>query len=325
MKKLFLTFSVVLLLTLIFGCKNDSEITKAEELFTENPVTISWTGENSSEIESFQTDVEVYSMNNRKETSLKKSNKYRLSLKSINGVQYSRIDMDAEYNGGIARSVITNDKECIIFNTNTEEIECRMPVEKSFDELSFMSSENGLSRINLDKIKTDAKRLAFDVTEENSESFCLSLPSELFNANENSLKRLSTKVLFDTINETLNEIEIVSIDDEGVTSTTTICPVYQETEDGTPVKVGMITVIDTQNPNKIEGFPEDYPIYESYDDIPEISPEDAEKMLATGSAFVDTDITFGDPSDLSSVETIVEKYESIEINKVDDRLFRLAM
>ncbi len=48
-------------------------------------------------------------------------------------------------------------------------------------------------------------------------------------------------------------------------------------------------------------------------------------MLATGSAFEDTDITFGDPADLSSVETIVEKYESIEINKVDDRLFRLAM
>ncbi len=326
MKKSIFSFSAVLLITLSFSCNNASQVAKPEELFTENPVTIAWKGESDSQIESFQTEVEVYSMNNRKQTSLEKSNKYRLSLKKIDGVQYSRIDLDAEYNGGAARSVISNDKEIIVFNTKTEEIECKVPVENDIDALSFMNSENALSRLNLDKIKADVKRLSLDVTEEkDSKALCVSLPSEIFNTKENLTKRLSTKVKFDTLSETLNEIEIVSIDDEGVKATTTICPVYQETETGTPVKVGMITVIDKQNPNKIEGFPEDYPVYESYDDIPEISEEDAEKMLATGAAFEDTDITFGDPSDLSSVQTIVEKYESIEINKVDDKLFRLAM
>ncbi len=326
MKKIFFTFSVLLLITLIISCKNDSEITKPEELFTENPVTIGWNGETSSEIESFQTDVEVYSMNNRKQTSLKKSNKYRLSLKKINGVQYSRIDMDSDHNGGIARSVITNDKECIIFNTNTEEIECRIPVDSSFDALSFMNSENGLSRINLDKIKADAKRLSLDVTEEeDSKSICVSLPSDLFNSNESLTKRLSTKVMFDTINETLNEVEIVTIDDEGIKVTTTSNPVYEITDDGTPVKIGMITVIDKNNPNRIEGFPDDYPVYNSYDDIPDITHEEAEKMLKAGTAFVEKNITFGDPADMSSVETIVEKYNSVEINKIDDSLFRLAL
>ncbi len=265
-------------------------------------------------------------MNNRKQTSLKKSNKYRLSLKKINGVQYSRIDMDSDHNGGIARSVITNDKECIIFNTNTEEIECRIPVDSSFDALSFMNSENGLSRINLDKIKADAKRLSLDVTEEeDSKSICVSLPSDLFNSNESLTKRLSTKVMFDTINETLNEVEIVTIDDEGIKVTTTSNPVYEITDDGTPVKIGMITVIDKNNPNRIEGFPDDYPVYNSYDDIPDITHEEAEKMLKAGTAFVEKNITFGDPADMSSVETIVEKYNSVEINKIDDSLFRLAL
>ena len=56
-------FNLVLAIVLLFvSCENSNNLNEqdvAQQLFEENPVTITWTGSNSDEINSFQTDVSV--------------------------------------------------------------------------------------------------------------------------------------------------------------------------------------------------------------------------------------------------------------------------
>lgn len=323
MKKVFLTVTALSCL-LVMGCKNNLNNTASpEKLFEDKPVTITWNNKASGEIESFQTDVEVYSMNNRKDTALSISSKYRLSMKKIEGVQYSRIDFNPDYNDGLARSIVTSDKEIVFFDTNTMEVEYRMPFENQMSgDLAFLNAETGLSRLNLDLIMSESKRLAFDVTEEDSGLISVSVPNDYF-PSESGDARVSTRVSFDPVEEVVNEVEIVTLTEDGDVVTSSNYPVYEDV-DGTPVKIGLITIIDTSVPELLD-FGEEYQIYESEDDIPELSMSDFEKMVASDSAFETTDLTFGDPADLSSIETVVEMYTDVEINKTDDSVFRLVM
>lgn len=135
-------------------------------------------------------------------------------------------------------------------------------------------------------------------------------------------KRISTKVTYDTVSETLENMETIDIKDDGSTVTTSIDYIYQECDDNL-VKVGMITTIDTKYDNLIEGVDENLPYFDSIDDIPEISDEEFEKLSANGNIFKNDSIKFGNPADLSSVVTIVEVYENIEINNIDDSVFKL--
>jgi hypothetical protein len=54
-----------------------------------------------------------------------------------------------------------------------------------------------------------------------------------------------------------------------------------------------------------------------------LSQEDFDRMVEAGNLNEMPDVTFGDPTDLSYTETIYEVYQDVEINAVDDQLFRL--
>lgn len=325
-RRLILTgLSVLLSLLTIIACNNytvNNAKPLADEIFSENPVNISWNGSKDEGVNSFQADIEVFSMNSRTDEYVSLQNKYRMSQKTINGVPHIRLDFAPEFNGGMYRSVVSNDTEIVLFDTNSGTVEYRIPIEEdaSAKDLAFFTGETALSRINLSLIKSEAKRLAFDVIDTQETALSINLPSHLFQ-NEYET-RISTRITFDAINETLSEVETVTILEDGSTVTTGIYPMYEESN-GEPIKIGSVTFIDTQVPTLIEGFAPDIPIYESSDDIPEISSAEAEQLAMEGNLHEVPSVTFGNPADLSSLETIIEVYSDIEINSVDDASFRL--
>ena len=101
-------------------------------------------------------------------------------------------------------------------------------------------------------------------------------------------------------------------------------PVYEEV-DGVPVKIGQITEIDSQAPGLLEDIDPDMPYFNSPEEIPEMSASDFAAMEAAGNVFEDTEITYGNPADISNVETIYEVYQDIEINSAPEQLFRLIL
>lgn len=192
-------------------------------------------------------------------------------------------------------------------------------------DLSFIGNETGFGRMNLNQIRKESQRLAFDITDDEASSeLMLSLPSSLFNNGDNLVKRISTVVKFDTVNETMTEMETKDIQLDGTSVTTTVTPVYNE-HNGELIKVGSVTVIDTKVADKVDGFDSDYPVYNSAEDIPVLSDEDFEKLKESGNISVNNNVVFGDPSDLSNSVTVVEIYEDVKVNQTEDENFRLIM
>jgi hypothetical protein len=323
----FVTLAIVCL-AVFMACPNttaSSPTKEALQFFESNPTTIYWQGDAKQSIEAFQADVEVYTMNNRKDVASTLSDKYRMSLKKIDDVQYIRLDFDPAFNENRNRSVISNGTEMVLFNTKTEEVEYRLTLEPDVSkDLSFLSLETALSRLNLSHIKSESQRLAFDMNEEGEGMFlCIDLPSHLFASSPDST-RLSTRVTFDTQNETLQSVEIASILEDGTEVVSYAQPVYEE-KNGEPVKVGTISIIDYKAPSLIEDFDPEIEIYESYDDIPTLSEEQLEVMLAEGSITESMPPVFGNPADLSYQSTVIELYREISINSVSDATFRLLL
>jgi hypothetical protein len=135
-------------------------------------------------------------------------------------------------------------------------------------------------------------------------------------------KRLSTRVSFDAANELLNEVKTVSESQDGTIVTSTALPIYQEYR-GVPIKIAMITIIDSKATALVEGFDADIPIYNSLEDIPQMSMEEYETLAKDGLASPVTAPVLGNPADLSYVETVIEVYSDIEINAVSDAAFRI--
>ncbi|MDR2901475.1 MAG: hypothetical protein LBV20_08195, partial [Treponema sp.] len=78
----------VMVTVLLMSCENSAgakPIDSAETFFKENPVTVNWRGSNTDAIESYAAEVEVYTMNNRKDTSTSLQQTYRMAVKTIDG------------------------------------------------------------------------------------------------------------------------------------------------------------------------------------------------------------------------------------------------
>lgn len=317
-----LTLSMSLFLIIGFAsCKSDVN-DPAKELITGKKITVQWNSD-EEDISSYEANVTVYKMNNRKDSSFKLDSSYRLSTRLINNEQYTRLDMSEPSPDGQFRSIISSPEEMIIFNSSTEEIERRALVVKEAQDFVFLQNNLGFGKVNLDLVKKEAKRLAFDMTEDtNTSNLIISLPNEAFFTEGE--KRISTRISYDTITETLTNIETIDVIEDGPTVTTSIEFVYQEI-DGKYVKVGMISTIDTKYDDLIFEDDVEQNYFESYDDIPVISDEDFSKMQGEGNIFEDTSITLGNPSDLSSVVTVVEVYEDVLINDSDNSAFRLVL
>lgn len=327
MKKFFYSILGLIAFFLCFSCalSEKNEIPYAE-IFQENPVTINWEqNKTSSDIKSFQANVSVYSMNNRTDTSSVLQSKYKMSLSTINENQYNRLDFSPEFGGGKAHSVVSDNSQIILFDTNSNEIEYRIPMQENISQdLAFLGMESAVSKINLDLIKSESKRLSLDLIEDSKKSLMLDIPSSYFFNNSNSSEsRISTRVMFDVEQEVLSQVEVVSVREDGTKITTNSYPMYQD-NDGTPIKIGLVTVVKSEAPELLQGF-EDAQYFESIDDIPEMSDAEYERILESGEFEEVENMTFGNPADLSYEETILEVYSDIEINTVDESAFRILL
>jgi len=181
------------------------------ELFTEGPVTITWKGDQKEEVQSFQANVQIYSMNNRTDTHAALNQTYRLSMSTINNRIHTRIDFDFDSSVPL-RSVISDGEEFIAFNPVTDEIGYRIAIEDSQSPLNrIFGNQSVLSRINLSLIREEARRLSLDMREEtdaNSRTLLLELPPGLL-PQYGAETILSSRIAFDIDRETVLETEVV--------------------------------------------------------------------------------------------------------------------
>ena len=293
------------------------------EPFIEGSITITWRGE-SQEVESYQANVQVFNMNNRTDTYATLNQTYRLAISTVNDRVHTRIDYDD--NGDIPfRSVISNGEDTIIFNPITEEIGYRVHSDDFQSPLyRIFGQQTGLSRINLSMVREEARRLSINMREEYEDGsmvLLLELPPALLPKHGNDTI-ISSRAAFDIDTETLIETEVIIKLEDDTLVTTTVTPVYEE-NNGVPVKIGQITIIDSHAPGLIEGIDPDLLSYNSLDDFPLLSEDEAAELKKTGNVEDIIGLTFGNPADLSYVETIYEVYNDIEINNTPEQLFRL--
>lgn len=327
MKKFFYSILVLKIILLFISCSlSEKNEIPYSQMFEENPVTISWQQkESSDDIKSFQANVSVYSINNRTDSSSVLQTKYKMSLSTINGTQYNRLDFSPEFSGGKARSVVSDNSQIILFDTSSNEIEYKISMQENISpDLVFLGMESAVSKINLDLIKSESQRLSLDLLEDSKKTLMLDIPSSYFFDNSNSLEtRISTRVAFDVQEEVLQQIEVVTLREDGTKITATSYPMYQE-KDGVPIKIGLVTVLKSQAAELLQGF-EDAQYFNSIDEIPEMSDEEYERILESGEFEEVENMTFGNPADLSYEEIILEVYNDIEINTVDESAFRLLL
>jgi hypothetical protein len=152
------------------------------EQVTEGPITITWKGDIEEGVQSFQTNVQIYSMNNRTDTYAALNQTYRLSMSTINNRMLTRIDFDSD-TGTSLRSFISDGEEFIAFNPDTNEVGYRIQIEDSQSPLNrIFGNQSILSRVNLSLIREEARRLSLSMREEtegNSRTLLLELPPGL--------------------------------------------------------------------------------------------------------------------------------------------------
>ena len=258
-------------------------------------------------------------MNNRQDTYANLGDSYRLAMMVIDDRILTRVDFD-ELNYD---SVISDGEEAIVFNPVTDEISYRIPLEDSNSPLERMFGNQGtMSKINLSLIREEARRLSLNMTEEmDGNRLLLELPPNVIP--QNGFDNItSSRVVFDVATETLAETAVVMVREDGTVVTTTGTPIYED-KDGVPVKVGMVTVIDSKAPGLIEDIDPDMTYFNSSDDVPELSKGRLAELQAEGNIHEIPSMVFGDPADLSYVETVYEIYQDIRINSVPVGLFRL--
>ena len=224
-------FCLFLLFFCLIGCENNTVQQKKApvyEPFSENPITITWKGE-TTQVESYQTNVHVFTMNNRTDTHATLNQSYRLAISTINDRVHTRIDF--EHDSDIPfRSVISDGEDTIVFNPDTDEIGYRIQSDDFQSPLyRVFGQQTGLSRINLSMIRAEAMRLSINMREENDEGgnkvLLLELPPALLPKYGNDTI-ISSRAMFDIADETLLETEVVMKLEDDTMVTTTVTPVY---------------------------------------------------------------------------------------------------
>lgn len=325
-KKIKKLFFAVVSVTLIFvSCSNEPQ-NSVPQLFEENPATVTWNTSKTDCIDTFAATVSVYEDSNRRTGGAKLREQYKMAVKTVADKQYVRFDFPAK-DKVAAKTVLSNGTDTIIVDTKTNQIEKKITASeadlKVINDLGYIISQQNLSKIDLSRIKNEAVKLALDMTESKSDKvLSVSLPSKYFSTDKE--KRLSTKVCYDTTNELMETVETVTEMEDGSIVTITTCPVYEEVEDGLLIKIGQYSIIDTKSDVRYEGL-EDIEYFDSLDEIPELSQDEYDQLVDAGNAVTIENFPLGNPADPSSTETIIELYDDIEINVIDDSVFKLIM
>ncbi|QEN04435.1 hypothetical protein EW093_06895 [Thiospirochaeta perfilievii] len=319
MKKVMCCY-VLLSVVIIMSCQQETSLSNLESSIGQqlDPVSIAVKSGSIEDIKSFSADVTVYSGNNREIGGITEEQRYRLSVKEIDGIIHSRIDYPTDmFSDGIARSCITNERDLFIFQSTSNKLEQRYELnllepEMGFEVFDSMNKMFIQARIpNFINFKTQLYDLTKDITvDEESNTLLVNIPSN------------NLKLTFDLIDELLIGSESEEILEDGTNLTTTTEYVYQEV-DGEMLKIGEITESKYDLNKSIDASDYGLPIIESEENIEEMSLEEIDDLENEGGLAYEVIPVIGDPSDLDYIETEIQLYSEIDINSVDESLLRI--
>lgn len=290
--------------------------------YREYPVSIEIPdGDLSTGVEVFEAEVSVYRMNNRTDTSLRLDKTYNLVIQEAYGERITRIDY-TDGRPAAYRSMISIGDNVVLFNPETEEISHKINIDQPQNPAyRLLSSQNYLSKINLSLIRQEAMRIALDIQTDNASTLTMAMPPEMAQLTHGD-RRISSKISFDVKDEVLASTETVTMTAGGAMVTVTVTPRYEKVN-GVPVKIGQTTVTQVDMPHIPDAEPYEGVIYNSPDDIPTISNTEYESLMQQGLIHEKTGLVFGDPSDLSYVETEVELYNTVKVNHAPAMAYKL--
>jgi len=294
-----------------------------ESIWTDQLTKITWINQEAGLL-SYKAEVDVFTMNSRRDTNAVQTNAYTVSIKEINGKLYTRLDFRQDPNEGRLHSIITDGEETVLFDTETNTVFYRIKTNSRIpQELNFFRNEAIFGNVDISLIRREIERMAFNFREDQvSGGLILELPPHLF-AGETEETRISTRIVFDLNKDLINHTEVISILSNGIRRTSTAYPLYQR-YNGTYIKTGIVHIIENNNPNRISEI-DDIKIYNSPGDYPIISRTEYERLAQSGLAHPAGEMFFGDPFDLSYTETIINVYRNVEINTVDNSIFRVLL
>ncbi|QEN03538.1 hypothetical protein EW093_02090 [Thiospirochaeta perfilievii] len=329
-------FSISLILSLfLFSCENGVVIDSASKLedLEKQEVSI-YNGDNKDEdIISYSANVKSYYSHDKKGIDSELTQEYRMSLKLIDSQLYTRIDVPGNQFSDLRnRSIVTSPTETIVFFEDTDEVEARIPIESTSND--FLGINNRLpilGRLDLNSITTEAKRLSFDVEDVTPGILTVSLPSSAFEQtggvyNDYTQDVLSYKLSFDTEENTLASTEMIVAESDGTIMTVNTYDLFHEDENGELIKTGRYTAVHNNLNMEISIDDADIETYETLDDIPEISKDEIATLVEEGSiSEADVEPWLGDPTDPNFTEIFIELYEDVELNTLEDSLFRVGL
>ena len=311
------TIAVVCLGVLLASCNNGTAMDGSSlENILERPVSIYNADKSAGVVSSYQANVKQYYSNDRNGANMEVVSEYRLSLKLINNDLFTRIDYGASTSAdGIARTIVSNADESVVYKTDTQEIEYRIPVINSAKRLMPTNVYRSLmGRLNLDSIAIHSRTLAFDVIDETPGVMVVNIPSGFFPDTSDGSDFTSRVAKYSIRYDTVNSVEIVSEmeihESDGTVVAVSTYPIYKE--DGEDmIKVGQVMVSDFDVPGE----------FDTSDSVIENSNlNSGEFVLAEGS----DPVLLGDPASPDMKETFVDLYEDIELNSLSDTYFRMS-
>lgn len=316
-------FLILALFLLVLGCSNPEQAS-AKTRETKRPVSI-YHGNSSTTMESYQATVKSYYQNNRSPNPPELRTEFRLSLKVIDGVLRSRIDIeDSSFPDKVARSIISDGTMTLVVKTASNEVEQRIAVSEEQKKLNVMAdSLQSMGRIDLASLRAVAARLSFDITDHTPGLLTVNVPPATMPPIPGNARITRYKLSFDTTDSVLRETEMLIAEQDGTVVTVTTVPVYQQDGENL-IKVGEQMVISRKIPGTIDMTGNVVQEYATIEDIPTVSASELADLQAKGLVSRDeTSVVLGDLSDPSYKETQTTVYEEVKINTIADMFFRM--
>lgn len=314
MKKYFVCIFICIGLTSCEQKINDSKMKK----YTDT-MSVSVKSGSIKKIESYSANVVFYTGNSRKIGGITEKQRYRISVKEVNGSVLYRADYPSKnYSDGIARSVLATNDELFIFHTGTNNLEHRTNLttsaidkyDGSFSEMNRMAILGKIS--DFQNFRTKLYDIYKDISvDDENKTMLINIPSEEYS---------HFNITFDLEDQTLLGSETKEILEDETIITTNTKYLYQDT-DGEIIKIGTIIETHYDIKNLIDASAYALPIIESEEDVRIITDEELEAIEEQGGLVYNVVPVIGDPSDPDYTETLVQLFEDIEINSVDDTLF----
>lgn len=316
----------------IFSCQNGFQNKDdPAAAFRGHEVSIYNEDSGPSNVKSFQARVRSFYSRDRTGVDMEETMNFLLSMKTINGRLCIRTDFDGSfYADGVARSVISDGTEIITVLSDSGAVESRMSV--SADVSRFVLEDGGVSvtgRINMEAVTAKARALLMDVSEPSNGVMSINVPASLFNTIYSDTGYTSSvtrcNLSFDVEAETMVSSQIETTEGDGTKVVMTSYPLYQEYE-GETIKVGEYRSMETIPVGTLDVDDSVVKSYESPEDVPLVSAEELKRMEEEGTVSMeDVPILFGDPSDPSYTEIVVDLYEDVRLNTLSDSYFKIGM